>query len=183
MSSFFQAARKMSTRYGRLGIAEPDDLLQAAMLKLLNKNDGRDANLAWIYRVVHSSAMDAGRQAARERRVMFYDRLYDRSRTDLSPIYERVQPLAGSYLVHEPEQEIDSEIDLEIYLLPRLKDLFSRLSKPHAQVLLLYLEGHSYEEISDLTGVRKGTVRSRLHHARKQARLLFWELAALGELA
>lgn len=169
VGSMLQAARSMARRYGRVGIAEPDDIVQTAMLELLNKKDGRKANLGWMFKVVKSSAMDAGRQAKRERRVMFYDRQY----TGLA---------GGSCLVHEPEQEIDSEMDLEIYLLPRLKDLFSRLSKPHAEAMVLYLEGHSYDEIAALTGMRKGTVRSRLHYARRQARSILSDLAQ-GELA
>ncbi|MCA9801981.1 MAG: RNA polymerase sigma factor [Cyanobacteria bacterium HKST-UBA02] len=165
MSSLFQAARKMARRYGLIGIAEPDDLVQTAMLELLNKNDGREANLGWMYRVVHSSAMDAGRQAKRERRVMFAG-CYD------------LEKLAGTYLVHEEEAARDLEIDLP----PRLKDLFARLSKPHAEAMVLYLEGCSYGEIAALTGMRKGTVRSRLHYARRQARTILSDLAQ-GELA
>jgi len=160
IGSMFHEARKMARRYGRIGIAEPDDIVQAAMLELLNKNDGREANLGWMFKVVKSSAMDAGRQAKRERRVMSFDGLYDREK------------LEESCLVRE-----EAGRDLGIDLLPRLKDLFSRLSKPHAEAMVLYLEGHSYEEIADLTGMRKGTVRSRLHYARRQARSILSDLA------
>ncbi|MGL1585761.1 sigma factor-like helix-turn-helix DNA-binding protein [Vibrio parahaemolyticus] len=37
---------------------------------------------------------------------------------------------------------------------------------------MLYSEGHSYEEISQLTNVKLGTVRSRLHYARRRAKKL-----------
>ena len=33
-------------------------------------------------------------------------------------------------------------------------------------VILAYYEGRSYEEISEITGVNLGTVKSRLHRAR-----------------
>jgi len=164
MSSLFQAARKMAGRYGKIGIAEPDDIVQTAMLELLNKNDGREANLGWMYKVVKSSAMDAGRQAARERRVMSFPGLYD------------LEKVGESCLVRE-----EAARDLGIDLLSRLRDLFSSLSKPHAEAMMLYLEGCSYDEIAALTGMRIGTVRSRLHYARRRARSILSDLAQ-GEL-
>lgn len=38
--------------------------------------------------------------------------------------------------------------------------------------LWLYAEGYDYGEIAEATGARTGTVKSRIHYARKRLRLL-----------
>lgn len=40
------------------------------------------------------------------------------------------------------------------------------MSADHRQIVFLYVEGFSYEEMSDILGIKVGTVRSRLHRAR-----------------
>lgn len=56
----------------------------------------------------------------------------------------------------------------------RLMEAVRRLPEKTRVVFVLYaLEGLSYEEIADFLQIRKGTVSSRLYHARKQvARIL-----------
>jgi len=168
ISSMFAAAKKMAFRYGQIGLTEPDNIVQAAMLKLLRKNDGRQPTLGWLYKAVHSSAMDAGRSASREKQVIYRD-----LPVELTDICERADQygyvqLQGSYVVRESEPEID--------LMPRLKKMLAKLSKPLKQVLVLYSEGYSYKEIARLTNTNIGTVRSRLYYARRRARTLLGDL-------
>ena len=47
----------------------------------------------------------------------------------------------------------------------------SQLSPQHSECLILhFLEGFSVEEVADITGVVPGTVKSRLHYAKKALR-------------
>ena len=47
------------------------------------------------------------------------------------------------------------------------------LSEPHRSVVLLhYLEEFSLEEIAEIGGISVGTVKSRLHYAKKELRKL-----------
>lgn len=47
----------------------------------------------------------------------------------------------------------------------------SQLSPSHSECLILhFLEGFSIEEVADITGVAPGTVKSRLHYAKKALR-------------
>jgi RNA polymerase sigma-70 factor (ECF subfamily) len=47
----------------------------------------------------------------------------------------------------------------------------SQLSPPHGECLILhFLEGFSLKEVADITGVTLGTVKSRLHYAKKALR-------------
>jgi len=54
--------------------------------------------------------------------------------------------------------------------------LLDQLTVPHRAVLLLhFVEDFSIEEIAGITGTQIGTVKSRLHYARKAFRKLFEE--------
>src|SRR5579863_5849567 len=54
--------------------------------------------------------------------------------------------------------------------------LLDQLALPHRAVLLLYfVEDFSIEEIAGITGAQIGTVKSRLHYARKSFKKLFEE--------
>lgn len=170
IGSMFAIAKKMACRYGQIGMTEPDDIVQTVMLKLLRHGNGKRTTLCWLCRVVRSSAMDAARIASRERKVICYDHseeLADRYEEQYG--YERLQ---GSCVLRERDLEIDPEIDL----VPRIKNMLAKLSNPLKQVLLLYSEGYSYKEIAKLTNTNVGTVRSRLHYARRRARFLLGEL-------
>lgn len=47
----------------------------------------------------------------------------------------------------------------------------SQLSPPHSECLILhFLEGFSVEEVGSITGVAPGTVKSRIHYAKKALR-------------
>lgn len=61
-----------------------------------------------------------------------------------------------------------------------VEDLLDRLSPPlRAALVLREMEGFEYEEIAQMLGVPVGTIRSRLHAARAQFRVLW--VAAQGE--
>lgn len=162
MSSMMAAAKRMARRYGQIGVCEPEDIAQNAMLKLLRKKDEQLPTFGWLYMAVRSSAADAGRRAAREQRALPYC-VHGNTRVVAEHSREYSYcPGFTAYLVHEDDNEID--------LLPRVKNVLDKLSSPLKQVLVLYSEGHSYEEIARLTSTKLGTVRSRLHYARRRAK-------------
>jgi RNA polymerase sigma factor (sigma-70 family) len=72
---------------------------------------------------------------------------------------------------------VDAAVSAQALSRP-LAGALARLSRGDRDVLLLVAWGDcSYEEVAETLGIRLGTVRSRLHRARKQIR------AALGALA
>lgn len=169
ISSMFMAAKRMARRYGQIGLIEPDDIVQCAMLKLLRKQDGRYPTLGWLYKAVRCSALDAGRIASRDERV-----IWNHPQDDLRRVCEKADQyghlqMHGTYVMREN--------DLEIDLMPRLKNMLEKLSKPLRQVLVLYSQGYSYQEISRLTNTNIGTVRSRLYYARRRAKGLLGDMA------
>lgn len=65
-----------------------------------------------------------------------------------------------------------SEVDGEVTLLGAL----SQLPAAHQEVFLLYeVQQFSVDEVAEVTGIKSGTVKSHLHHARKQLRTLIGE--------
>lgn len=162
--TLFQKAKKLVGRYGRIGLVEPEDLVQEVMLKVLSKVDGKQPSSAWLFKVVRSCAADAGRHARGDERFIWRDRF-----EDSMVVCERAEENGYKSMYRDCAVQ---ENDIEIDLLPRLKNMLAGLSKPARQVLILYSEGFSYLEIAELTGSNVGTVRSRLHYARRRAKEL-----------
>lgn len=167
MSSMYEAARRMARRYGRIGLAEPDDIAHEAMLKLLAKKDGVVPTIGWLSKVVFCTAMDAGREASREKRRTWQER-----GGQVPAVCERAGQ--GGRVRVRSRRLAGQRPDLD--LMPRLQAALDRLSEPLRKVLVLKVKGMSYKEIAELAGVSIGTVRSRLHYVRKRARMMLQEM-------
>ena len=95
------------------------------------------------------------------------------------------KPRADEPLPEEHEDDFVAEDELPADLLIRaeqeeeLMSLMNQLSEAHRSVLLLhFIEAFSLEEIASVTGVSVGTVKSRLHYAKKSMRALLAERIA-----
>ncbi len=91
-----------------------------------------------------------------------------RNRT-LAELRKRRHPLSsleGIDLAEEEEEDDFSAEDAE-----RVHAALGRLAPEHREVLLLrFVEAMTYEEIADITGCQLGTVRSRIHYAKRALR-------------
>ena len=73
-----------------------------------------------------------------------------------------------------PTSAADTDHDLEYAL--------AQLSTEHREALeLTYYHGYSCSEVAERTGCPVGTVKTRLHHARRRLRRVLEELVDLGE--
>jgi RNA polymerase sigma-70 factor, ECF subfamily len=95
------------------------------------------------------------------------------------------KPRRDEPLPEEHEEDFIAEDELPADLLIRaeqeeeLMSLMNQLSEAHRSVLLLhFIEAFSLEEIASVTGVSVGTVKSRLHYAKKSMRTLLTERIA-----
>lgn len=69
-----------------------------------------------------------------------------------------------------PDEE-DDALDLHAEQAAQVHRALDEISPAHAEVLVLrYVEDLSYEEIAEVVGCRVGTVRSRLHYAKRALR-------------
>lgn len=170
MRPVMREAKRMAKRYGRVGVLDADDVAQAAIVKMLKRTQKSPLSNSWLFAVVRSTAFDALRKHCREARY-----LTSFAEPDcFGSVYERADqdgyvPLGLT--TYMPHDEDDSDERLSC-----VQEVVSQLKEPLRDVLLLYAQGLTYEAIAAKTNVSIGTVRSRLHHARKQA------MAALGAL-
>ena len=140
-------------RYARAltrDVSRADDLVQNSLLRAVAKQHlwepGSDLR-AWLFTILHNQHVNDVRRAVRE----------------------------GASV---PVEEVDSMLPIRPNALAslELRDLETALGKlAHEQrqvILLVGLEGMSYDEVAAILEVPVGTVRSRLSRGRDQLRLL-----------
>jgi RNA polymerase sigma-70 factor (ECF subfamily) len=143
------------------------DVVQEAYLKAyrsLDRFEGRSSFYTWFYRVVMNLCFDQKRRQPPGRQVE-----WDEEHALETPVgtgLDAVDPSRRS--------EAGPAGDLErSELRAAVQDAIEELPDDARQTLLLReVDGLSYAEISKLLGIPKGTVMSRLHHARRRVRVL-----------
>jgi RNA polymerase sigma-70 factor (ECF subfamily) len=130
--------------------------------------EGEEAFLKWLFRITSHLAIDAVR---RERRSL-KDAVEDVSEADLQG--------GGEGILSTPLGLDPSDNLLRRELATRMTEALGQLPEIHRTILVLReLEGLSYEELSERLGVQKGTVMSRLFHARKKMQALLADYAGV----
>jgi len=130
------------------------DVLQEVWLKVF-RGIGRlrvpEALRAWLYQVARGTALNRMRgDAARWVAAEYLDGMPDEG-----------ADVAATSVDFGPDEVIEVHRALD------------RLEPRHREVLvLLFLEGLTVEEIAAVVGVPAGTVKSRVHHAKKALRAL-----------
>lgn len=126
--------------------AEMDDVLQDAYLKAwrhLATFRGEAAFSSWLYRIVHTTALDHNKAAARRRIVPLDD--------------------ASDVVVADSAGTLVDSLELRAALAQLPADQF-------AVVALVDGQGETYEDVAELLDISPGTVGSRLSRARAALR-------------
>jgi RNA polymerase sigma-70 factor (ECF subfamily) len=154
--------------FGPFWIADAEDIVQAAIIKLL-RGKGLLASKGELYTVVRSAAADVGRIQGREtkRKAKVADG------TVSIVVYETVDE--HGCIRREPGYLPDRNA-CEPDLRWRLERVLKQISPEHREVLILYWEGYDYNQIARRTKTSLGTVRSRLYYARKAAQELLSDM-------
>lgn len=124
------------------------DLIQDIVMELWRawpRFDGRAAFSTWMYRIAVNVAISAHRHAARRIR-------------DALPIEDFGLDLAAA----------DRAMDAEGDDLRALHQLIARLPPLDRALVLLYLEGQTYEDIADTVGLSPTNVATRLNRIRQR---------------
>ena len=136
---------------------DAEDVVQDAFARVharLHEFNGASAFYTWLYRIVVNLSIDAIRKKRRERRADVED---ESARDALAQ-----NELWPRSTVAPDEQAERRELQ------SRLQKAFEGLPEIHQAVIFLReLEGFSYDEIADSLQIKKGTVMSRLFHARR----------------
>ncbi len=138
---------------------DAEDVVQDAFARVhgrLKHFEGASAFYTWLYRIVVNLSIDFLRKRRRERRV------------DLDEEGAREALRSGRELWPRFDETHPGEAAERRQLSDKLKRAFAELPEIHQAVILLReLEGMSYEEIASTLQIKKGTVMSRLFHARR----------------
>ncbi|MBN1655440.1 MAG: sigma-70 family RNA polymerase sigma factor [Deltaproteobacteria bacterium] len=134
------------------------DIVQDAFIKVHKHIDtfqGTSSFYTWLYRIVMNLAIDHVRKLRRI--IDFDDRVGLRSDASKEPLMPSMQDAnPGKTVVRK---ELTKKINQALDALPEYHK---------AVILLREVEGLSYEEMSQILQVPKGTVMSRLFHARRK---------------
>lgn len=153
--------RALRVAYGLLkDVHDAEDVVQEAFARVhtrLGDFEGASAFYTWLYRIVVNLCIDAMRRRHRERRV---DIDSEPARAALSSGAAQLWPRYDD--THPGESAERRQLALQ------LKKAFVDLPEIHQAVIMLReLEGMSYEQIATTLQIKKGTVMSRLFHARR----------------
>lgn len=146
------------------------DVAQEAFVKAyrnLDRFEGNAAFYTWLYRIAYNLAIDT---------------LRDRSRIDAVDIEDRSRSVEDA-LEREGRKIADHPADMaERQELARvLNEAMARLSDKHRAIIVLReVEGLAYEEMAEVLAISKGTVMSRLFHARQNLQALLKPYVAEG---
>ncbi|HVW24695.1 MAG TPA: sigma-70 family RNA polymerase sigma factor [Polyangiaceae bacterium] len=162
------AFRKLVERHQRrafaiaIGLLRSEDdareIVQEAFLRVhkgLPTFEGGSSFFTWLYRIVSNLAIDAMRKPSRRESEALDPDLGDDGAEQ--PLLSRLEGTDPLDFVRRGE------------IRRRIEAALGDLPPYHRGVILMReLEGMSYEEMAEAMGVSKGTIMSRLFHARKK---------------
>jgi RNA polymerase sigma-70 factor (ECF subfamily) len=136
---------------------DAQDVVQESFLSAYQALDGFEGGsrfFTWLYRIAMNHAIDL----KRKRKVILHMDVYRDEA--LQPPDEKVES--------NPEEYVAQQEDCRL-----VRAALKEVSEEHRMVLVLKdLDGLKYEEIAEILGVPIGTIRSRLHRARLELRLI-----------
>lgn len=157
MDSLFNFALKMTGDSD-----DASDLLQETYLKAFRFWDKFEKGTnckAWLFRIMKNTYINTYRKNTKEPDKVDYE--------EIENFYENIKP-SSTDSAHLEKDIYDNLLDDE------LSEAISSLPEDFRTVVILCdIEGYTYDEIADFVDVPVGTVRSRLHRARK---MLFTKL-------
>ncbi len=151
---FYNQLYKTALRMTR-SVPETEDLLQETYLKAFRYYEGFEegTNLkAWLFRIMKNNFINRYRKRKSEPQHVEIDELRD-SKDDPAA----AEPGAGAPESPNAIEEMDVNVARAIDALPH---------DYRMALLLVDIQGHTYQEVADMLAVPVGTVMSRLYRAR-----------------
>jgi RNA polymerase sigma-70 factor (ECF subfamily) len=135
------------------------EIVQEAFLRVyrgLDSFQGSSSFFTWLYRIVTNLAIDLMRKPGRRDTALQEDRATDEEPTEF-PLVSRIDGADPIDVIRRRE------------IAQRIQAALDALPPYHRGVILMReVEGMSYEEMAQAMGVSKGTIMSRLFHARQK---------------
>ena len=171
VSAFNQLVQKyrqplFSTIYNMTGNREDaTDIAQEVFIKAfqsIKRFRGQASFYTWLYRIAVNSSITFIKRAKRQRFIN----------------YETIdETLVSSEILEYFTAKTKTEKGALLKeLQEKLNEALQKLSPKHRIVVILHeVEGMSHKEIADITKTSEGTVRSRLHYAKKMLQAFLQE--------
>ena len=138
------------------------DAVQVAFVKVhknIHKFEGSSSFYTWLYRIVMNVSIDHVRRTSRRKNLDFDERA----------LHEESQVAGDGALVPSVTNANPGKAALRRELGTAIQAALQELPEHHRAVIVLReIEGMSYEEMAQTLDIPKGTVMSRLFHARKK---------------
>lgn len=138
------------------------DAVQEAFVKVhknIHKFQGSSSFYTWLYRIVMNVSIDHVRRTSRRKSLDFDERV----------LHEESEVAGDGALVPSVTNANPGKAALRRELGSAIQAALEELPEHHRAVIVLReIEGMSYEEMAQALEVPKGTVMSRLFHARKK---------------
>jgi RNA polymerase sigma-70 factor (ECF subfamily) len=138
------------------------DAVQEAFVKVhknIHKFQGSSSFYTWLYRIVMNVSIDHVRRTSRRKSLDFDERA----------LHEESEVAGDGALVPSVTDANPGKAALRRELGGAIEAALQELPEHHRAVIVLReIEGMSYEEMAEALEVPKGTVMSRLFHARKK---------------
>lgn len=149
--------------------ADAYDVAQTSFLKAfhsLRYFKGQSSFYTWLYSIALNQARNFLRKRKRER-----DNSYSLDNDENGDPLEKNADLSDTNRTADPVRQANIA-----ELRKKLQRAISQLSPAHREVInLCDIQGLSYPEISKIINISEGTLRSRLHYARRQLQGLLAE--------
>jgi RNA polymerase sigma-70 factor (ECF subfamily) len=146
------------------------DVAQEAFVKAyrnLDRFEGNAAFYTWLYRIAYNLSIDTLREKSRRDSVGFQE----------TRKIEEAMERQGTQPSGDPDETAQRK-----ELASVLEAAMAKLSEKHRAIIVLReIEGLSYEEMAEVLGISKGTVMSRLFHARQNLQALLMPYVNQGE--
>ncbi len=153
-------------------VRNPDDALdvvQDAFIKAhryLDRFKGTSSFYTWLYRIVMNLSIDHLRKHKRNRHVDWTDAVGS----------DEGNTIAGASLLPSILGQNPGKSAARKELREQISRALEQLSENHRAVLIMReIDGLSYEEMAQSMGCSKGTIMSRLFHARKNMQKMLLE--------
>ncbi len=165
------AFRELFDRYHRRALAvaigvvknehDARDVIQDAFVKVhknIDKFEGSSSFYTWLYRIVMNQCIDHIRKGKRRKHVDFDEQVQREEESSSS-----LGATSGALDANPSRAVLNRELGAAI------QDALEQLPEHHRAVIVLReIEGLTYEQIAEVLDVPKGTIMSRLFHARRK---------------
>jgi len=150
--------------------ADAADITQDVFIKAftnIRKYNFRSSFFTWIYRIAVNEALSHQRRS-RSKKMRIWEKLLPTADGDARTEEDRLSILAA-----KNESRTHAPIALQTELQTQLDRALQSLSEEHrAVVVLTEIEGLPLHEAAEILGTGVGTVKSRLHYAKKRLQIL-----------